>query len=88
MNSVVIINLLKYVYISMCFSKGSESSTATLSIHLSVLTFLSEGLVSSGLDPAEQLSSLHTGDRHTHIHTILKKLHIGHFREKCHLYVT
>ena len=33
------------------------------SIPLSVLTFLSEGLVSSDLDSAEQLSSLHTGDK-------------------------
>lgn len=36
-------------------------------VYNTVLTFLSEGLVSSGLDSAEQLSSLHTGDKHTYL---------------------
>lgn len=39
-----------------------------LSIHVSDLTFLSEGLVSSGLYATKQLPSLHTVNTHTHIH--------------------
>lgn len=48
----------------------SLTSCDVFLINISVLTFLSEGLVSSGLDSTEQFSSLHTAG--THNYNIIK----------------